>query len=162
MKIIIEKYVCDVCGKEVEATDRHYMINLGSSENWTDEAKIGEDSIQKDLCHDCYKTIAQLIGEKPAVEEQIPTIETRGGRTQSHDKETIKELWARGLTRKQIADRLCLKVHQVSYVIGRLTEEEKTTLLDMYSAHKPGIQEEHNTIGVKVTTDEAGFVIAVE
>ena len=62
MKIIIEKYVCDICGKEVNATDRRYMITLGNSENWTDEAKISEDTIQKDLCHECYKTIAQLIG----------------------------------------------------------------------------------------------------
>ena len=139
MKIIIEKYVCDVCGKEVKATDRHYMINLGSSDNWTNEAKISEDSIQKDLCHECYNTIMQLIGAKSAVEEQISAIETRGGRTQSHDKETIKELWARGLTHRQIADRLCLKVHQVSYVVGRLTEEEKSALLDKYSAHKDGI-----------------------
>lgn len=58
MKIIIEKYVCDICGKEVNATDRRYMITLGNSENWTDEAKISEDTIQKDLCHECYKTIA--------------------------------------------------------------------------------------------------------
>ena len=162
MKIIIEKYVCDACGKEVNATDRHYMINLGSSENWTGEAKISDDHIQKDLCHDCYKTIMQLIGVKPAVEEQIPANEVRGGRTQSYDKEIIKELWARGLTHRQIADRLCLNVHQVSYVVGRLTEEEKTALLDKYSAHKNVIQEEINSIGMKIVTDAEGFVISVE
>ena len=143
MKIIIEKYVCDICGKEVNATDRRYMITLGNSENWTDEAKISEDTIQKDLCHECYKTIAQLIGVKSAVDEQANADTRCGGRRQPVDKEAIKELWARGLTHVQIAARLCLKVHQVSYVVGRLTEEERIELLDKYSAHKEEIQEEH-------------------
>lgn len=162
MKIIIEKYVCDVCGKEVKATDRHYMINLGSSENWTDEAKISEDIIQKDLCHECYKTIAQLIGVKSVAKEQASVNEPCDGRRQPYDKETIKELWARGLSHRQIAERMLLKVYQVSYVIGRLTEEEKAALLDKYSAHKNDIQEEHDTINMKVTTDAEGRVISIE
>lgn len=162
MKIIIEKYVCDVCGKEVKVTDRHYMINLGISENWTDEAKIVEDTIQRDLCHECYKTITQLIGVKSAVEEQIPTNEPCDGRKHPYDKDAIKELWARGLTHRQISDRLSLKVHQVSYVIGRLTEEEKRELLDKYSAHKNDIQEEPESNRMKITTDAEGLIISVE
>lgn len=161
MKIIIEKYVCDICKKEVNANDRHYMINLGSSDNWTDENKIGEDAIQKDLCHECYKTIAQLIGVESAAKKQIPTKESCDGRKHPYDKETIKELWARGLTQKAIADRLHLKAHQVRYVIGKLTEEEKSKLIDAFAPHKNGIQEEPK-IGMKVITDSEGCVISIE
>lgn len=162
MKIIIEKYVCDICGKEVNATDRRYMITLGNSENWTDEAKISEDTIQKDLCHECYKTIAQLIGVKSATDEQTTVDTQRSGRRQPVDKDAIKELWARGLTHGQIADRLHLKVHQVSYVVGCMKEEERIELLDKYSAHKEEIQEEHESIGMKFTTDADGLIISVE
>ena len=162
MKIIIEKYVCDVCGKEVEVTDRHYMINLGISDNWTDEAKIVEDTIQKDLCHECYKTIAQLIGVKSVVEEQAPVNKPCNGRKYSRDKETIKELWGRGFSHREIAEKLSLKTHQVSYVLGRLTMEERAELREKHSNQKDDIQEEDNSIKMKIVTDAEGFVTSVE
>lgn len=86
----------------------------------------------------------------------------RSGLRQPVDKDAIKELWARGLTHGQIADRLRLKVHQVSYVVGRLTEEERIELREKYSAHKEEIQEERESIGMKFTTDADGLIISVE
>ena len=162
MKIIIEKYVCDVCNKEVNVTDRHYMIKFGSSDNWTDEAKIGEDAIQKDLCHECYNTIIQLIGMKPAVQEQTPVNEPRKGLRYARDKETIMELWGRGFSHSAIAEKLSLKQHQVAYVLGRLTREERAELREKYSNQKDDIQEEDNSVKMKIVSDAEGFVTSVE
>lgn len=163
MKIVIEKYVCDVCGAEV--TDgRHYVINMGLSVSGSGDAKI-ETLFKKDLCHDCANIIAQLIeGKTDSVKEEQesePKHERLDGRKHRLDKDLIKELWARGLTYKQITAKTGYTNAQITYVINRTTKEEREALKEQYSPRKE-IQEEDYNEGITYTTDENGLVISMK
>lgn len=163
MRIVVEKFMCDVCGAEI--TDKkHYVITVGAMDSWTEDAKI-EQLIKKDLCHECYETISQLISGEPVhqkIEEPVkPVVEPApDGRRVKVDKDRIKELWGRGLSYKEITAVTGYNNNQISFVINRTSKEERMKLRSKYSNHA-NIQEEEKP-GIRVTTDEYGFVISTK
>ena len=159
MKMVVEKHICDVCGIEV-TTGTRYVIELGAKLSWDDNAETDEqNSVKKDLCHDCYKTIGQLIGmkkvhEEPKQDDEQPKIKG------NYDKEQIKELWGKGFTYKQIQAKTGATISQITYTINKLSKEERQELKDKYAIHMEPIQEEHGRM--KVTVDEYGCLVSTE
>lgn len=160
MKMVVEKHICDVCGIEV-TTDTRYVIELSAKLSWDDNAETDEqNSIKKDLCHDCYKTIGQLLGlktthEESKHEEEKPRVKG------AYDKDLIKELWAKGFTYKQIQAKTGATISQITYTINKLSKEERQELKDKYAIHtKPIHEEEHGRM--KVTMDQYGCIMSTE
>lgn len=160
MKIIIERHVCDACGMEMKS-ERHYMINLGVSDSWDEDAVISEQLTKKDLCHDCYKTIMSLIGEQTVDEKrnenQSPCKRTKG----NYDVNLIKKLWAKGYMHKQIVAMANCKIHHVNYVISKMTDEEKQKLKDTYSVFAD-VRKEESDAGIEFTMDANGMITSIK
>lgn len=155
MKVIITKNICDACGKEILG-ERHYMMNIGFSDNWEDEAEISQQLTTKDLCQDCYDTIMALIGEKPVQKERATADKTSKSRG-NYDKDLVRDLWAQGLTYKQIVAKTGYKMHNVVYAMRSMTEKERQEWKDKYVKE---IKEEEP--GLTYTTDANGMVISIK
>ena len=159
MKVVIEKYVCDACNAEMEH-DKHYTIVLGDSSDFTGNSFTdSERVVKKDLCCDCYRAIMSLIDMKKADEKSLHN-KSIDGRKHKYNKDVVKELWAKGLTYEQIMAKTGAKKSQVTYVVNKMSMEEREALREKYSIKTNHI--ENNNKGVlRVTTDEYGLVTSV-
>lgn len=160
MKVVIEKYICDACNAEMEH-DKHYTIVLGYSSDFTGNSFTdSERVVKKDLCCDCYRTIMSLIDMKKVDEKSLHNNKSIDGRKHKYDKDVVKELWAKGLTYEQIMAKTGAKKSQVTYVVNKMSMEEREALREKYSIKTNRI--ENNNKGVlRVTTDEYGLVTSV-
>ena len=160
MKVVIEKYVCDACNAEIEH-DKHYTIVLGDSSDFTGNSFTdSERVVKKDLCCDCYRTIMSLIDMKKADEKSLHNNKSIDGRKHKYNKDVVKELWAKGLTYKQIMAKTGAKKSQVTYVVNKMSMEEREALREKYSI-KTNHMENNNKGVLRVTTDEYGLVTSI-
>lgn len=157
MKVVVEKYVCDGCGKELDTTKRHYMISFGASDSWTDVEKHVPQH-RKDVCCNCYKTFLSLVGDGSVEIEPIPTKRNYTNKA-SYDKDAIKELWGQGLSYKEISAKLGVKMDQILYVVKHMSEKERKDLKDKYITN---VIEEERIPRMEVTTDQQGYVLSVK
>lgn len=158
MKIMVEKHICDICGKEV-TTDKRYSITFGVYNNWSDDT-IANQTHQKDLCEDCYETMLGFV-DKNEIQSESKSIDEKPKRKHGdYDKEEVKRLWVMGLKYRQIASRLNITPSMVCNTIYRMSKEEKEQAYEKYGIHKNHVQEE--TTRFKVTTDEYGLVHSIE
>ena len=158
MKIMVEKHICDICGKEV-TTDKRYSITFGVYNNWNDDT-IANQTQQKDLCEDCYETMLGFVDKNEIRSESKSINEEPKRKRGDYDKEEVKRLWVMGLRYRQIASRLNITPSMVCNTIYRMTKEEKEQSYEKYGIHKNHVQEE--TTRLKVTTDEYGLVHSIE
>lgn len=158
MKIMVEKHICDICGKEV-TTDKRYLIIFEEHNNWSNDATV-EFAQQKDLCEDCYETMLGFVDKNEIRSESKSINEEPKRKRGDYDKEEVKRLWAMGLTHSQIAQRLNITLSMVRNTIHRMSQEEKEESKEKYGIHINHAQEE--TKRFKVTTDEYGLVHSIE
>ena len=156
MKVVVEKYVCDGCGKELDTTKRHYVISFGTSDSWNDVETHAQH--RKDVCSNCYKTILSLVGNG-SIENELTPIKRNYTNKASYDKDLIKELWAQGLTYKEISAKLGVKTNQILYVVKHMSEKERKDLKDKYITN---VIEEERIPRMEVTTDQQGYVLSVK
>ena len=158
MKIMVEKHICDICGKEV-TTDKRYSITFEVYNSWGDDA-ITNRIHQKDLCEDCYETMLGFV-DKDEIRSESKSINEEPKRKRGdYDKEEVKRLWVMGLKYRQIASRLNITPSMVCNTIYRMSKEEKEQAYEKYGIHKNHVQED--TKRFKVTTDEYGLVHSIE
>lgn len=160
MKIMVEKHICDICGKEV-TTDKRYSITFGVYNSWSDDA-IANQTHQKDLCEDCYETMLGFVDKNEIRDESKSMNEKPTRKRGDYDKEEVKRLWAMGLKYRQIAQRLNITSSMVCNTIYRMSQEEREEVKEKYGIHKNHAQEETETKRFKVTTDEYGLVHSIE
>ena len=160
MKIMVEKHICDICGKEV-TTDKRYVIIFEERNNWSNDATV-EYAHQKDLCEDCYETMLGFVDKNEIRSESKFMNEEPTRKRGNYDKEEVKRLWAMGLKYRQIAERLNITSSMVYNTIYRMSQEEKDEAKEKYGIHKNHVQEEEETKRFKVTTDEYGLVHSIE
>ena len=158
MKIMVEKHICDICGKEV-TTDKRYSIIFEERNNWSDDSTV-ECAQQKDLCEDCYETMLSFVDKGEIRNKSKSMNETPTRKRGDYDKEEVKRLWAMGLKFRQIAQRLNITSSMVCNTIYRMPQEEREEAKEKYGIHKNHVQEE--TKRFKVTTDEYGLVHSIE
>ena len=160
MKIMVEKHICDICGKEV-TTDKRHVIIFEERNNWNNDATV-EYAHQKDLCEDCYETMLGFVDKNEIRSESKFMNEEPTRKRGNYDKEEVKRLWAMGLKYRQIAERLNITSSMVYNTIYRMSQEEKDEAKEKYGIHKNHVQEEEETKRFKVTTDEYGLVHSIE
>lgn len=161
MKIMVEKHICDICGKEV-TTDKRYLIIFEEHNNWSNDATV-EYAQQKDLCEDCYETMLGFVDKNEIRSESKSINEEPKRKRGDYDKEEVKRLWVMGLKYRQIASRLNITPSMVRNTIYRMSKEEKEQAYEKYGIHKNHVQEDQEEIKrFKVTTDEYGLVHSIE
>ena len=160
MKIMVEKHICDICGKEV-TTDKRYVIIFEERNNWSNDATV-EYAHQKDLCEDCYETMLGFVDKNEIRSESKSMNEEPTRKRGNYDKEEVKRLWAMGLKYRQIAERLNITSSMVCNIIYKMSQEEREKVKEKYGIHKNHVQEEEETKRFKVTTDEYGLVHSIE
>ena len=159
MKVVVEKYICDGCGKELDTDKQHYMISFGTSDSWTNDVENHVPQHRKDVCCNCYKAILSLIGNGSIESEPTPTKRNYTNKA-SYDKDLIKELWGQGLSYKEISAKLGVKTHQILYVVKNMSEKERKGIKDKYITNN--FIEEERIPRMEVTTDQQGYVLTVK
>ena len=156
MKVVVEKYMCDGCGKELDTNKQHYVISFDTSDSWNDVETHAQH--RKDVCCNCYKAILSLVGNGSIESEPTPTKRNYTNKA-SYDKESIKELWGQGLSYKEISEKLGVKTHQILYVVKNMSEKERRSIKDKYITN---FIEEERIPRMEVTTDQQGYVLSVK
>lgn len=163
MKMVIEKHICDVCGREV-TTEHRITVELNTFNSWSDDATI-DNQVKKDVCQDCYDAWMALFNmgkkeDKIEEEPEIPVFNTTKKRTRnSYDKSEVLKLWAMGLKYHEIAKKLNISRATVNNCLYMASDEAKAEAKEKYGVHHKPIKEEPK---MHVVTDENGIVQVIE
>lgn len=156
MKMLFTKYVCDVCGKEINPDDGRHMVAFGIGDWEHDENLTNCTAVTKDMCRSCYDTLRSLVGElKVEKPKEEPVKKTVRG---DYDADRVVELWKIGWTCKEIVANVGCTTAQANYAIAKARKngEVRNKVLRMEEAMSKKKQPVVETV-----VDESGLVVEI-
>ena len=154
MKILFTKYVCDICGKEINPEDGRRMVAFGIGE-WDRDEDLSSCAVcTKDVCPSCYDTLRSLVGELKVEETKVEPEKKRG--RGNYDANLVVDLWKKGLTRDEIVAKVGCTKAQANYAVKKAQERGEVRNAEM---RKEMSAMENSGPIMETVVDETGVVV---
>lgn len=121
MKKMITVGVCDVCGREIDATGSRPVVRMGIG-NWkNDDVQWAND---KELCRECYDAVVDILKAevKPKRSDDVMIESKYGFGSSIYPLDELYEMICDGYDNKYISKKLGIPRGSIGYYIRRCKE----------------------------------------